>query len=153
MSDFLTQLTPIKKPVKQKSGDILFATLYKLGETYNVYVMTTDLPKRMTFIETEKYLNEFNKKNKNNWQIPDMDILKIIYGLRNKDEFKNTFTTKTTNTVPWYWSRTVPTNDPYSFGRYGDFISIVSFSDGYADVGHKDSICLRSRPVRIELVK
>ena len=58
MDDFLHQIYPLEHPVKDASGDILFATMYKLGETYNVYAAASDLPEPMTYIETEKYVKQ-----------------------------------------------------------------------------------------------
>jgi hypothetical protein len=143
--DFLSELTLVT-PKKDSSGDILFATYYHLGDNYNVSVMANDLPEIMTYNDAVKYIEELNKKTKQDWYIPTLDILQKMYELRNTGDFADTFvTTERTDGAHWYWSSTGRRDD-------SDYVYDVDFTDGDVGWNHKDLYRLSCCPCRAELV-
>jgi hypothetical protein len=74
-------------------------------------------------------------------------MLKILYELKDKKYFTNTFNTKDSGSVyaSWYWSSTENRNDP-------DYVWIVRFTDGYGGWNHNNVLRLSSRLVRVGLI-
>jgi hypothetical protein len=145
--DFLSELTLLETPKKDASGDILFATYYHLGDNYNVYAMANDLPEIMTYNEAVNYIEEPNKKTKQDWLIPTKDILLKMYDMRDMGDFKDTFRTKRNGTdgAHWYWSST-------GLRDVSDSVFVVVFSDGVDVWLRKDDCRLCCRPCRAELI-
>lgn len=115
-----------------------------------IYAMPLDLGFTATFNEAAEAVKKLNEKKAlghDDWQIPDLDTLKVLQRNQNQGSLKDTFNT-TINTgggldfPRWYWSST-------EYPDHSSGVYLVRFSDGYHGWNHKDGNRLSCRPVRL----
>jgi hypothetical protein len=109
--------------------------------------MPTDLDVLLTFNDAAKLaqLNADKALGHDDWQIPDLEQLKLLYRNQEVGELRETFSTVAASgsSYPfWYWSST---EDP----DYPSVVYCVRFSDGLQGWDHKDFLRLACRPVRL----
>jgi hypothetical protein len=117
------------------------------GGTSQIFAMPVDLPVLMTFNDAAKAVQELNGQKAfghDDWQIPSLEGLRVLYKIHNEGALKGTFNTVVSGSdgPGWYWSSTEYRDNPsYVWG--------VRFSEG-SEVWHlKDTFRLSCRPVRL----
>jgi hypothetical protein len=131
---------------KMADGSI-FAGLTADGKQ-QIYAMPTDLDVTMTFNDAAKAVKKLNSNKAlghDDWQIPALENVRVLYKNQNEGDLKGTFKTAASSgsVFPdWYWSSTE--------GRgYSSYVHFVRFSDGSEGWCRKDYFRLSCRPVRL----
>lgn len=114
-----------------------------------IYAMPVDLGFTANFNNAAKAVEKLNEKKAlghDDWQIPDLDTLKVLQRNQNRGSLKDTFNTSDKGSgldlQGLYWSSTKDLND--SSHAYG-----LHFSDGTPDLIYKYGFRLSCRPVRL----
>lgn len=125
----------------------VFAGMTKEGKL--IYALPKDLGFTATFNDAAKAVKKLNEKKAlghDDWQIPDLDTLKVLQRNQNQGSLKGTFNTSDkgsrSDCPHWYWSST---QNP----DCSSYVSDVRFSDGNHIWLHKDYNRLSCRPVRL----
>ena len=125
----------------------VFAGTTKDGKL--IYALPKDLGFTATFndaAEAVKKLNEKKALGHDDWQIPDLDTLRVLQRNQNQGSLKGTFNTtykaSGSDCPDWYWSSTQsPGNSSYVY--------FVRFSDRDQGWFRRDYARLSCRPVRL----
>ena len=131
---------------KMADGSI-FAGLTADGRQ-QIYAMPTDLAVTMTFNDAAKAVKKLNNDKflgHDDWQIPSLENLRVLYKNQNQGVLKDSFTKearKDSDSPDWYWSSSENRDDP-------SLVWVVRFSDGYEGWILKDFLRLSCRPVRL----
>ena len=132
---------------KMQDGSV-YAGLTADGKQ-EIYAMPRDLFMTMTFNDAASCVKELNADNAlghNDWQIPALEILRVLKRIQNKGSLKETFNTTSSgggfNHPDSYWSSTEDHHDQPTvwFARFSDSLEV---SDP------KDNLRLSCRPVRL----
>jgi len=115
-----------------------------------IYAMPTDLDVTMTFngaAKAVKKLNSDKALGHDDWQIPALENVYVLYKNKNEGALKGTFNTSGNKASgsgfpDWYWSSTEYRDDP-------SIVWDVRFSDGNEVLHRKDGLRLSCRPVRL----
>ena len=114
-----------------------------------IYAMPKDLGFTATFNDAAKAVKKLNEKKAlghDDWQIPNLDTLKVLQKNQNQGSLNGTFNTsdkRSGSGYPhWYWSST---EHPVT----SSVVYNVRLSDGGQNWILKDSIRLSCRPVRL----
>lgn len=102
-----------------------------------IQIADRDLPKIMTYEETEKYI----KKNCPGWQLPTIEELHVLYA--NRKSIGGFNAASGSGLALWYWSCT-------EYRSASSLVYAVDFTDGLDHWDHKDNFSLSSRVVRAE---
>ena len=126
----------------------IFAGLTADGKQ-QIYAMPTDLDVTMTFNDAAKRVEKLNADKflgHDDWQIPSLENLRVLYRNKNENALKGTFNTTNkgsgSDCPDWYWSSTENRDN-------SSYVRGVRFSDGGEFWFHKDSGILSCRPVRL----
>jgi hypothetical protein len=156
-AEFLTRPKPdmetwwVAREAEAKVGDVMrdgsiFAgVLPETGE--RVLIATKEMPRRGTFNEAAKYAKELDAHGHNDWRIPTLEELNVIYQNVEQGALRNLFN-RTVESVGndypgWYMSSTPYKDIPM-------WIEMVCFSDGHVHHTHQESSYGHSaRPVRV----
>ena len=110
--------------------------------------MPTDLDVTMTFNDAAKAVKKLNSNKAlghDDWQIPLLENVRVLYKNQNEGALKGTFKTAASSgfdSPDWYWSSTE--------GRgHSSGVHIFRFSDGCEGWSPKDDCRLSCRPVRL----
>ena len=132
--------------IDMEDGSV-FAGTTKDGK--QIYAMPIDLGFTATFNDAAKAVKKLNEKKAlghDDWQIPDLDTLRVLQRNQNQGSLKGTFTIadKGGSDFPdWYWSSSLL---PVTSSN----VCIVRFSGGRQRWNHKDTDNrLSCRPVRL----
>jgi hypothetical protein len=115
-----------------------------------IYAMPRDLDVAMTFNDAAKAVKKLNSQRAlghDDWQIPALDKLRVLYSNQNEGALKGTFNMSGNKGIGsvspvWYWSSTEHRDHP-------SYVWNVRFSDGYEGWSPKDNGRLSCRPVRL----
>ena len=114
-----------------------------------IYAMPVDLGFTATFNDAAKAVKKLNEKKAlghDDWQIPDLNTLKVLQRNQNQGSLKDTFNTSDkgsgSDCPDWYWSSTEDRDSP-------SYVPIVRLSGGYEYWNRKDNLRLSCRPVRL----
>jgi hypothetical protein len=134
--------------IGQKMADgSVFAGMTADGKS-EIYAMPEDLDLTMNFNEAARAVQKLNNQKAlrhDDWQIPTLENLYVLYKNQNEGALKGTFKTvaRSGSDYPdWYWSSTV-------FRLDSSFMNNVCFSDGYEGCYLKNGKLLSCRPVRL----
>lgn len=138
----------------QKMADgSIFAGMTADGKS-QIYAMPEDLDVTMTFNNAAKAVKQLNNQKAlghDDWQIPSLENVHVLYNNRNEGALKGTFNTsgsassnKGRSAVfpDWYWSSTEDRVNPSD-------VWVVRVSDGDGGWYPKDGPRLSCRPVRL----
>jgi len=147
--NFLSELTLVT-PKIDDSGDILFATYYQFGDLFNIYAAPNDSRNElMTYDTTVNNLKKINKKTKQNWFIPDRELMMHMYTMRNVGDFINTFVIDEREQSDFYISHYYWTSTKYSSSSSNRVYS-VDFTDGDKIMLRQNARVLNHRLCRIK---
>jgi hypothetical protein len=128
----------------------VFAGVTRDGQ--KIFAMPMDLGFTATFNDAVKAVEKLNEKKAlghDDWQIPDLETLKILHSNKNQGSLKDTFktTNKWTGSVfpAWYWSSS-------SYDGSSHAVDYVRFWGGFEYWDYKDDFHLSCRPVRLSPV-
>lgn len=115
-----------------------------------IFAMPTDLDVTITFNKAAKAVDTLNTNKTlghDDWEIPSLENLRVLYKNRNEGALKGAFNTNKggffdSNYPDWYWSSTEDRGNPSG-------VWDVRFSDGDVDWNRKDDNRLSCRPVRL----
>ena len=147
----------IKAGTKAADGSV-FAGLTPDGKQH-IYVMPKDLGVTLRFNEAAERVAQLNTAKAlghNDWQIPSLEILRILQKNQNEGSLKGAFNTTgdksdASGGFPgWYWSST-PAN--YDYPTVMPEVAHFRFSDGINGWSCKDSLYLGCCPVRLVPLK
>ncbi len=128
----------------------IFAGLTADGKQ-QIFAMPTDHDVTMTFNDAAKAVKKLNSQKAlghDDWQIPSLENVRVLYKNQNEGALKGTFNTSgnkgSGSGFPgWYWSST----EGFFSGSY--YVHNVRFSDGNEAWNRKDNDRLSCRPVRL----
>ena len=149
----MAEATNTKAPaLGQLTKDGVYAGLTDDGKQ-QIFAMPEDLKTRflkrptMTFNKAAKrvaQLNAHKALHHDDWQIPSLEILRILKKNRNEGKLKGTFNTVISiDASDWYWSSTKEPDAPYIMRAN------ASFANGEEDYVIQDDYQLSCRPVRL----
>ena len=143
-----TSVAALMAGSKMADGSI-FAGLTADGKQ-QIFAMPTDLDVTMTFNDAAKAVKKLNNNKAlghDDWQIPSLKNVRVLYKNQNEGALKGTFNTSgnkgSGSGYPvWYWSST-------EHRVFSSYVRDVRFSVGNEDWDHKDYRRLSCRPVRL----
>jgi hypothetical protein len=150
-----TAIAAAQVALGQQTADGVYAGLTADGKQ-QIYAMPTDLDVTMTFNDAAKAVRKLNRNKAlghDDWQIPSLENVRVLYKNKDKGALKGTFNTyggnkgRGSDFPGWYWSST-------EVRGHSSSVYSVRFSgcyeDGvYEDWDHKDDFRLSCRPVRL----
>ena len=114
-----------------------------------IYAMRTDLSMTLTFNDAAKSITQLNANKAfghDDWEIPSLETLRVLYKHQNEGVLKGAFNTTIKGSGSdypgWYWSSTENRDD-------SSCVHDVRFSDGYEHWHHKAGSRFSVRPVRL----
>ncbi len=129
---------------QMKDGSV-YAGLTEDG-TQKIFAMPTDLDVAMTFNDAAKRITELNADNAlghDDWQIPSLKNLEVLYENKKEGSLKDTFNTDYDSEHPNYYCSST------TGGHDSSIMFYARFNNGYEDWGGKDANQYSCRPVRL----
>jgi hypothetical protein len=143
-----TEKAAFERGAKIADGSI-FAGL-TAGRKQEIYAMPTDLDVTMDFNDAAaavRKLNDNKALGHDDWQIPSLENVRVLYKNKNEGALKGTFNTSSKRSPPvfpgWYWSSTTENHDIWPG------VHFVRFSEGQEFWFPKGLSRLSCRPVRL----
>ncbi len=143
-----TEKAPFERGAKMADGSI-FAGL-TADRKQEIYAMPTDLDIMMDFNDAAAAVRKLNANKAlghDDWQIPSLETVCVLYKNKNEGALKRTFNTSSKRSPPvfpgWYWSSTTENHDIWPG------VHFVRFSDGQEFWFLKELGRLSCRPVRL----
>ncbi len=129
-----------------KIGDVMpDGTVYagiSLPMNAHLFVTPQDAAVAMQFNEAAKYTRELDAHGHQDWRLPTIEELQLLFRNNQKGALKGTFNTTGRNGSFWYWSGTL-------MGAHGNIIRVARFSDGLEAWGTALRGPPNCRPVRL----